>query len=49
MLEIERFWHLDSVLMLNGIIWNKTVLTLTFGIAQSDGDVEDAEYTSADG
>ena len=27
MLEIELFWHLDCVLMLNWIIWNKTVFT----------------------
>ena len=29
MFKIELFWHLNCVLMLNWIIWNKTVLTLT--------------------
>ena len=27
MLKIKLFWHLNCILMLNGIIWNKTVLT----------------------
>ena len=35
--------------MLNWIIWNKTVLTLTLCIAQSAGAVEYTECTSAEG
>ena len=35
--------------MLNWIIWNKTVLTLTLGIAQLAGAVEYTDCTSAEG
>ena len=37
-----NFWHLNCVFMLNWIIWNKIVLTLTLCIAQS---AEAVEYT----
>ena len=35
--------------MLIWIIWNKTVFTLTLGIAESAGDVEYTDRTSAEG
>ena len=43
MLEIELFWHLNCVLMLNWIFWNKTVLTLTLCSEQL---VRAVEYTN---
>ncbi len=49
MLEIELFWRLNCVLMLNWIIWNKTVWHLTLCIAQSAGAVEYTDCTSAEG
>ena len=35
--------------MLNWIIWNKSVLPLTLGIAQSAGAVEYIDWISAEG
>ena len=46
MLEIELYWHLNCVLMLNKIIWNKTILTLTLCIALSAGTVDYTDCTS---
>ena len=47
--EIEQFWHLYCVLMLNWIIWNNTVLILTLCIAQLVGAVEYTNCFSAEG
>ena len=48
-LAFSVFMHLNSVFMLNWIIWNKTVLTLTLCIAQSAEAVEYTDCTSAEG
>ena len=44
----KNFWHLNCVVKLNRIIWNKTVLTLTLYIAQSAGVVEYNDCTSGE-
>ena len=49
LLKIELFWPLNCMLMLNWIIWNKTVLKLTLCIAQLAGAVEYTNCTSAEG
>ena len=48
-LAFTVFMHLNCVFMLNWIIWNKTVLTLTLCIAQLAGAVEYTDCTSAEG
>ena len=40
MLETELLWYLNSVLMLNWIIWKKNGFYIYFCIAQSAGSVE---------
>ena len=49
LLEIELLCHLNCVLILNWIIWNKTDLKLTLCIAQSVGAVEYTDCTFAEG
>ena len=49
LLEIELFWRLNCVLILNWIIWNKTVWHLTLCIAQSAWSVEYTDCISAEG